>query len=102
VEEETVQVDVPVSREKVRLVTEPVTEANRDDALSGPDLTESEHEVTLTEERPVVSKETVPVERVRLETQQETDVRQVEETVGKERIDVDGDVDERTAGPDRR
>jgi uncharacterized protein (TIGR02271 family) len=100
VEEENVQVDVPVTREKARLVTEPVTDANRDDAVSGPDLTESEHEVTLTEERPVVSKETVPVERVRLETGQETDVRQVDETVGKERIEVDGDVD--TTGRQRR
>jgi uncharacterized protein (TIGR02271 family) len=101
VEEENVQVEVPVTREKARLVTEPVTDANRDDALSGPDLTESEHEVTLTEERPVVSRETVPVERVRLETDTDTDVRHIEETVGKERIDVDGDVDS-SAGGDRR
>ena len=101
VEEENVQVEVPITREKARLVSEPVTDGNRDDALSGPDLSESEHEVTLTEERPVISKETVPVERVRLETDRETDVRQVEETVGKERIEIDGDVDER-AGRDRR
>ena len=52
-----------------------------------------EHEVTLTEERPVVSKETVPVERVRLEKDVETDVQQVEETVGKERIEYEGDDD---------
>src|SRR5207244_11078818 len=64
VETENVQVDVPVKKEKARLVTEPVTDANRGDATSGPDITEDEHEVTLSEERPAVSKETVPVERV--------------------------------------
>jgi uncharacterized protein (TIGR02271 family) len=101
VEEERVQVDVPVKREKARVVTESVTDANRDDALSGPELTESEHEVTLSEERPVVSKETVPVERVRLEKDVEADTRQVEETVGKERIEVEGDVDS-TTGRHRR
>ena len=74
-------------------MSEPVTEANRGEALAGPELTESEQEITLTEERPVVSKETVPVERVRLEKDVETDVQQVEETVGKERIELEGDAD---------
>ena len=93
VETENVQVDVPVSREKARLVTEPVTDANRDAALSGPDLSEEEHEVVLSQERPVVGKETVPVERVRLETDVDTDVERVQETVGKERIELDGDAE---------
>jgi len=59
---ENVQTTVPVSREEVRLEREPITEANRDAAFSGTDLTESEHEVTLHAEQPVVNKETVPVE----------------------------------------
>ena len=100
VEEENVQVDVPVTREKAVLVTEPVTDANVGDALDGPELSGEEHEVTLTEERPVVRKETVPVERVRLEKDVETEDRTVEESVAKERIDVDGDVD--TAARHRR
>jgi uncharacterized protein (TIGR02271 family) len=82
-------VTVPVSREEVRVEREPITEANRDAALSGPDISEEEHEVTLTEERPVVSKETVPVERVRLDKETVTDQEQVSDEVRKEQIDVD-------------
>ncbi len=40
VETENVQVDVPVKKEKAVLVTEPVTDANRDAAYDGPDITE--------------------------------------------------------------
>lgn len=90
VETEEQQIKVPVTKEKARVVTEPITEGNRDDALSGPEITEGEHEVTLTEERPVVAKETVPVERVRLEKDIETDEEVVSEEVRKERIEGDG------------
>ena len=86
---EDVQTTVPVSREEVRIEREPITEANRDAAVSGPDLTEEEHEVTLTEERPVVGKETVPVERVRLGKEQVTEEKQVSEQVRKEQIETD-------------
>jgi stress response protein YsnF len=55
-----------VRREEVRVEREPVTDANREDALSGADIGEAEHEVTLHEERPVVEIEAVPVERVRM------------------------------------
>ena len=54
---ETVTTSVPVSHEEVRLEREPITEANRDAALSGPAISEEEHEVTLHAERPVVAKE---------------------------------------------
>ncbi|WP_375388592.1 YsnF/AvaK domain-containing protein [uncultured Amnibacterium sp.] len=83
-------VTVPVSHEEVRLEREPITEANRGDALDGPDLSEEEHEVVLTEERPVVQKETVPVERVRLDTDTVTEQQRVTEDVAHEEIDVDG------------
>jgi uncharacterized protein (TIGR02271 family) len=86
-------VTVPVSREEVRVEREPITDANRDAALSGPGISEEEHEVVLTEERPVVSKETVPVERVRLDKQTLTDQQQVSDEVRKEQIEVDGDTD---------
>ena len=88
---EDVQTSVPVSREEARVEREPITEANRDEALSGPELTESEHEVTLTEERPVVDKGTVPVERVRLGKETVTDEQQVSEQVRKEQIETEGD-----------
>ena len=83
-------VNVPVSHEEVRIEREPITDANRGDALSGPDLSDEEHEVVLTEERPVVEKETVPVERVRLETERVTEQRQVTEDVRHEEIETEG------------
>jgi uncharacterized protein (TIGR02271 family) len=88
---------VPVTHEEVRVEREPITDANRGDALSGPDLSEEEHEVVLTEERPVVEKETVPVERVRLEKEQVTENRQVTEDVRREEIETDD-----AAGTNRR
>jgi uncharacterized protein (TIGR02271 family) len=87
---ENVTQTVPVSREEVRIEREPITDANRGDALSGPDISEEEHEVTIHEERPVVEKETVPVERVRLDKETVTDHETVSEEVRKEQIETDG------------
>jgi uncharacterized protein (TIGR02271 family) len=84
---ENVTQTVPVSHEEVRLEREPITDANRGHAMSGADITEEEHEVTLRAERPVVQKETVPVERVRLGTETVTEDREVSETLRKEQID---------------
>jgi uncharacterized protein (TIGR02271 family) len=84
-------VTVPVSHEEVRVEREPITDANRDEALSGEDITEAEHEMTLNEERVVVSKEATPVERVRLDKETVTEDQQVDEKVRKERIDLEGD-----------
>ena len=93
---EQVNTTVPVSHEEVRLEREPITDANAGDALSGADITEAEHEVTLRAERPVVNKETVPVERVRLGTETITEEHQVNEEVRKEQIDEpDVDADRR-------
>jgi uncharacterized protein (TIGR02271 family) len=88
---ENVTQTVPVQREEVRLEREPITDANRGAAQSGPDISEEEHEVVLHEERPVVEKETVPVERVRLGTETVTDEVTVNEEVRKERIETDGE-----------
>ena len=85
---EDVTTTVPVSHEEVRLEREPITDANVGDALSGGDITEEEHEVTLHAERPVVAKETVPVERVRLATETVTENEEVTEQVRKEQIDT--------------
>ena len=84
---ETVTTSVAVSHEEVRLEREPITEANRDAALSGPAISDEEHEVILHAERPVVAKEAVPVERVRLATETITQQEQVTEQVRKEQID---------------
>jgi uncharacterized protein (TIGR02271 family) len=67
---ENVTQTVPVQREEVRVEREPITESNR----------------------PVAQKETVPVERVRLDTDTVTEQETVGEDVRKERVDVEGDV----------
>ncbi|GKV74469.1 DUF2382 domain-containing protein [Pseudarthrobacter sp. NCCP-2145] len=87
---ENVTKTVPVQREEVRIEREPITDANRGAATSGPDISEEEHEVILHEERPVVEKETVPVERVRLDKDTVTENVTVNEKVRKENIDTDG------------
>jgi len=93
---ENVTTTVPVSHEEVRLEREPITDANRDAALSGTDISEEEHEVRLHAERPVVTKETVPVERVRLATETVTGEQQVSSEVRKEQIgDPEVDTDPR-------
>lgn len=82
-------VTVPVSHEEVRLEREPITDGNVGDARVGQTLSEDVHEVELTEERVVVKKETVPVERVSLGTETVTENQQVSEEVRKEEIDYD-------------
>jgi uncharacterized protein (TIGR02271 family) len=88
---ENVTRTVPVSHEEVRVEREPITDGNVGNAMDGPAISEEEHEVTLHAERPVVDKEAVPVERVRLDTETVTDQVTVDETVRKEQIDTDGD-----------
>jgi len=90
---ETVQQSVPVSHEEVRLEREPITEANGGQAMAGPEISEEEHEVTLHAEQPVVAKETVPVERVRLAKEHVTEEETVSGEIRKERIEAEGDID---------
>ena len=88
---ENVTTTVPVSHEEVRIEREPITDANVGNALDGPAISEEEHEVVLHAERPVVAKEAVPVERVRLDTQTVTEQETVTDTVRKEQIEADTD-----------
>jgi uncharacterized protein (TIGR02271 family) len=88
---ENVTTTVPVSHEEVRIEREPITDANVGDALDGPAISEEEHEVVLHAERPVVAKEAVPVERVRLDTETVTEQETVSDSVRKEQIDTDTD-----------
>ena len=86
---ENVTQTIPVSREEVRLEREPITDENLGAARSGPEISEEEHEVILHEERPVVEKEAVPVERLRLDTETVTEQETVSEDVRKEQIEAD-------------
>jgi uncharacterized protein (TIGR02271 family) len=88
---EQVQQTVPVQREEVRIEREPITGENVDQAVSGPEISEEEHEVTLHEEEVVVEKRAVPKERVRLDKETVVDEQTVSEELRKEQIEADGD-----------
>lgn len=84
-----------MSHERATVDREPVTDANRAKAMDGPDITEGEYDVTLHADRPIVTTEAVPVERVKLGTETVTEQRQVTGDVRKEQIDANDD----TTGP---
>jgi uncharacterized protein (TIGR02271 family) len=92
VETEHATATVPVAHEEVRIEREPITETNAGQALDGPAISEEEHEMVLHEEQATVAKETVPKERVRLDTEVVVEQQTVSEDLRKERIEVEGDV----------
>ena len=81
----------PVQREEVRIEREPITDVNVDKALSGPEISEEEHEVVLHEEEVVAEKRAVPKERVRMTKDTVTDEETISEEVRKEQIEAEGD-----------
>ncbi|MFE7314672.1 DUF2382 domain-containing protein [Streptomyces sp. NPDC057555] len=86
---EDVHRTVPVSHEEVRVIREKITEDDRRAGRGAPKLGEGQVEVVLHEEQPVVSKRTVAVERVRLETERVTEQREVTAEVRKETLEFD-------------
>ena len=84
VETEPVETDVELRRETARVTREPIDQPVSDAAIG-----EEEVEVELTEERPVVEKQTVAKERIGLEKDVETQRETVADEVRKERVDVD-------------
>ena len=98
-ETEQVQQTVPVTHQEVRVEREMIRPEDAA-SLRGEDaLTEAESEVTLWEEHTVVTKENVPVERVRMRVEDVTEEVTVTEEVHTERIDLE---DDRMPGKDRR
>lgn len=96
---EDVQITVQVRREELRLEQEAVPQSGRhavedpdvfgpDEVFGGPDGGVI-FEVTLHEERPVITTEIVPVQRVRLTKVVHTDEHVVSGQVRKERIEAD-------------
>jgi len=81
------QVTVPVRHEEVRVEREPITGGRGGPAEIG----EAEQEVVLHAEKPVVRKETVPVERARLRTETVSDEQTVSGKVRKEQFEVTDD-----------
>jgi uncharacterized protein (TIGR02271 family) len=92
---EQVTKTVPVQHEEVRIEREPITDANVDQAMAGPEISDEEHEVVLHEDVPVTEKRAVPKERVRLDKESTTKEETVSGEVRKERIETDGDSDSR-------
>ena len=87
--EDEVSQTVPVRREEIRIEREPITDANVDDATSGPEISSEEHEVVLHDEELVTEKRVVPKERVRLDKDVEVDEHTVSEDVRREEIEID-------------
>jgi len=83
-------ITVPVSREEIVIDREPITDA---DGASGslPDRAEQSVEIILYAERPVVTMETVAVERIRVSTNTVTEDQTITERVGKEQIELHED-----------
>lgn len=89
------QVTVPVQKEKLVVEREPV------EGRSTGRIDDSAHQdetITLREERPVVDKETVDVEKVRVGKETVTEQETVSGTVRKEHADIEGDADANVAG----
>jgi len=93
VDTEHVSTTVPVAREEVRIEREPITDANIDQALEGPEISEDEYEVTLREEEAVAGVQAVPKERIRMETDTVVEEQRVGADVRKERIEAEVDPD---------
>ena len=91
-------VTVPVSHEEVTLEREEITDANRDAATSGAEISSEEHEVTLHADQPVVTTETVAKERVKIGTKTVEEAQQVSGEVRKEQIDMEPGTDETGTG----
>lgn len=96
---ETETVEVPVEREEVRVVREPITDADR--ANYDGNIGEQEASVTLHEDRVNVAKESVPVEKVSLEKDTVQDTERVSENIRKERFETDGVVEGDVRDADR-
>ena len=90
---EHVQTTVPVRREEVVVEREPITDANVDQAMDGPVISDEEHEVVLHEEEVVVEKRAVPKERVRLGKEVVVEEQQVGADVRKEQLSLEGDAE---------
>jgi uncharacterized protein (TIGR02271 family) len=82
---------VGVSHQEATVTREPITDANRGEALAGGDLTEEEHEVTLHAEKAVVETEVVPVERITLDTETVRHEETVNAEVRKEQVELHDD-----------
>ena len=88
---DTETVEVPVTREEVRIERTPISADEAANYKGSIDEGGQEASVTLSEERVSVNKETVPVEKVSLNKEQITETERHTEELRKEQIDTDVD-----------
>jgi stress response protein YsnF len=86
VETEPVQSSVEVEREEARVIREPI---RPDQQAAAGQIETGEQEMMLEREEPVVRKEAVPKERLRLEKTVHREEVPIEEQVRKERVDFE-------------
>ncbi|MGX5359137.1 DUF2382 domain-containing protein [Kocuria sp. KH4] len=84
-------IDVPVEREEVRIERVPLDGTE----VTGGTIGEETVEVTLHEERAVVAKETVGVEKIELEKETVAETQRVDAEVRKEQVEIETDTDRR-------
>jgi len=88
IEIEEVERTVPVYREELRIEREPIPDGEAGDGEGRYRIAEDEREIILRAERPVVTKETFPVERIRARAERVAGEETVRDQIRKERIDV--------------
>jgi uncharacterized protein (TIGR02271 family) len=89
VETTPVEQDVELRRETAEIHREPI-----DRPATGGAIGEDEIDVTLHAERPVVQKDVVARERISVDTGVETERETITEDVRRERVEIEGDVDD--------
>ncbi|XVQ08894.1 PRC and DUF2382 domain-containing protein [Spirillospora sp. CA-255316] len=89
IEIEQIERTVAVYREELRIEREPIGEDEAEAGIGRFRIGEAEErEIILHEERPVVSKEIVPVERIRVRAERVAGEQTVRDEIRKERIDI--------------
>ncbi|MFI0482563.1 PRC and DUF2382 domain-containing protein [Actinomadura sp. 9N215] len=88
VETEMVERTVTVAHEEIKIDREPIKDGRPSPDVS---IAEADREIILYEERPIMTKETVPVERVRVRTERVQDEQTVRGELRKERVEVTRD-----------
>jgi uncharacterized protein (TIGR02271 family) len=86
---EQVERTVPVEREELRVEREPIPAGERARPEVGAEVGEDEQTIELYEERPVVNKQVVPKERVRVAKEVVAGEERVSEEVRKEELAID-------------
>ena len=98
---EEVTLTVTLRKERFTVEREPIAEGDAGGHVGSTDFTDSDQEIVLYEEVPVVQKVVRPVERIRLGTEVVTEQQTVSGEVRKERVEVEQPEDLSGRGEDR-